>query len=617
MPFWETLGSVNCPHHCNFEWDDSSFIGWRSGLGRAYYGSFRLNGITWQVGDFLWIKEGEQHEELHRIVSAFQALKSFIGNWENPDDELQKRGQVYIEVTQLVVVDEDDGCGLAVALPVADDWHPGCVDARPLRLFDSELSLLRKSTVHVLKGASLHFGQAEVVCSQAVNRGKVSSLTELQYSLLTSSADILAEKHAANRWPDSGHASKLRAKQVQIMRTERPRSSKASTSEPPVHTTIDSDYQSDDSDSFDSDSQPSGFDFDEAWEKKFKSTMCEFRKQMQENDLSKPLPRLVYSGSPRDPRTSHKGQECQTDVLVEQLATYCEVASNPSALAEALLHQLKDLKEHFSIIVEGSHPLETEDDRCKKDMAAAEDQHLKRLGHGSFRGLQLEVCCEAIDSYSDIVFIAPCGLGKTLCFLVPSLEEKGITIVVEPLNSTVKSQLGKLKRHRRILDAERLLTVEDAKAEGALSASDRLTEILNQNRPDQNAPKKLSQKPHIIFTTPELLSYNLDRVKKMSECGILRRIVMDEFDSVSSCHEHFRPEYPKLLPKLREECKGSATKFMFLSATTNDATLRGLLSNQSQPKPKLFLSSRAVSDSLCFRVERKQDLPQVSTILLS
>jgi hypothetical protein len=37
-------------------------------------------------------EEEEVKEELFRIVSAFQATKSFIGKWINPDDELQKRG---------------------------------------------------------------------------------------------------------------------------------------------------------------------------------------------------------------------------------------------------------------------------------------------------------------------------------------------------------------------------------------------------------------------------------------------------------------------------------------------------------------------------------------------
>lgn len=91
--YWQTLGCIHT-NGVDFEW--GKYIGFRSQIGRAYFDSFTLKGKNWQVGDFVWIKEvkegTEDEEELFRIVSAFQAMKSFIGMWNNPDDELQKRG---------------------------------------------------------------------------------------------------------------------------------------------------------------------------------------------------------------------------------------------------------------------------------------------------------------------------------------------------------------------------------------------------------------------------------------------------------------------------------------------------------------------------------------------
>jgi hypothetical protein len=87
---WQTLGSIHKPTGCHFEWGE--YIGFRSEIGRAYHDSFTLEGEKWHVGEFVWIKEGTFNEELFRIVSAFQAMKSFVGKWVNPDDELQKRG---------------------------------------------------------------------------------------------------------------------------------------------------------------------------------------------------------------------------------------------------------------------------------------------------------------------------------------------------------------------------------------------------------------------------------------------------------------------------------------------------------------------------------------------
>jgi hypothetical protein len=88
--YWQTLGSIHTESGVEFKWGE--YIGFRSQIGRAYYDSFTLKGENWQVGDFVWMKEGKFKKELYRIVSAFQAMKSFIGQWIKPDDELQKRG---------------------------------------------------------------------------------------------------------------------------------------------------------------------------------------------------------------------------------------------------------------------------------------------------------------------------------------------------------------------------------------------------------------------------------------------------------------------------------------------------------------------------------------------
>ena len=104
--YWETLGHTHDPPEgYEFEWcpdeasTNSGYVGFRSKLGRAYYDSFRLNGTTWNVGEFVYIKEegevsGGSIEDLCRIVSAFQATRSFIGQWNSPgeDVELQNRG---------------------------------------------------------------------------------------------------------------------------------------------------------------------------------------------------------------------------------------------------------------------------------------------------------------------------------------------------------------------------------------------------------------------------------------------------------------------------------------------------------------------------------------------
>jgi hypothetical protein len=120
----------------------------------------------------------------------------------------------------------------------------------------------------------------------------------------------------------------------------------------------------------------------------------------------------------------------------------------------------------------------------------------------------------------------------------------------------------------------------------------------------------------LIFSTPELVSIYLEDIAILHDSGVLSSITFDEFDVQSDASEIYRGVYISLLPSLREKCKN--TSFMFLSATASNQDLLRIVPKRPyhQPKMKLFLSQRPLQDSLIFRVERKEDLSQVSNFKL-
>ncbi len=148
----------------------------------------------------------------------------------------------------------------------------------------------------------------------------------------------------------------------------------------------------------------------------------------------------------------------------------------------------------------------------------------KYFGYKRFRPGQKEIV-EGILKYQDVLAVMPTGAGKSICYQVPAMLLKGITIVVSPLISLMQDQVKALK---------------EAGIPAAYINSS-LTEAQNRKAlmlAAQNAYK-------IIYVAPERLETHLFRSFAMN--AEISMVTIDEAHCISQWGQDFRPSYLKIV----------------------------------------------------------------------
>ncbi len=151
------------------------------------------------------------------------------------------------------------------------------------------------------------------------------------------------------------------------------------------------------------------------------------------------------------------------------------------------------------------------------------------FGYDSFREGQ-EFFVDKILSGQDVLGIMPTGAGKSLCFQIPALMMDGITLVISPLISLMKDQVGSLNQagiHAAYLNSS-LTAGQYSKALG-FARQGRYPIIYV-------APERL--------LTEEFLNFALNVNIKM--------VAVDEAHCVSQWGQDFRPSYLKIVEFIRQ-----------------------------------------------------------------
>jgi ATP-dependent DNA helicase RecQ len=186
------------------------------------------------------------------------------------------------------------------------------------------------------------------------------------------------------------------------------------------------------------------------------------------------------------------------------------------------------------------------------------------FGYEAFRPMQEEIIKHVV-SRKDALVLMPTGGGKSICYQIPALMFKGITVVISPLISLMKDQVD------------------------ALNANGIGADALNSNNEEgENTAIRQRCKAgetKILYISPERLQREIPWMQQHLSVSLF---AIDEAHCISQWGHDFRPEYTQL--GMLHQAFPSAT-IMALTATADKLTKEDIVRQLNLRDFRLFVSS--------------------------
>src|SRR5881296_846709 len=213
-------------------------------------------------------------------------------------------------------------------------------------------------------------------------------------------------------------------------------------------------------------------------------------------------------------------------------------------------------------------------------LARARELLAERFAHRAFRVHQLRVLGPLLAG-RNVLAVLPTGAGKSLCYQLPALMTRGLTLVISPLISLMQNQVGALRRRG----------VAAAYLNGLLAPAERRL-ILDAT---------LAGGLELLYCAPERLRSLVRRLRHAGRGVPL--LAVDEAHCIVEWGNEFRPVYRRL-DEYRYLLGDPVTIALTGSATprTREEILRVLRIPQAEVVVTSF-----DRPNLVFRVERVRD----------